>query len=160
MGLPFVSAVRLNRIGKKAACGGGAIFNIVGISLDPVVRVFRAHNVEGGSSRGTRSDIRAVSHRSETSICPCGSPRESRKEHRVTPLPIGNVVNTEKRCDGEFETRNSKCDAAMGAMKFRIPNSEFRIPRDSFCFQQFVAIFSRSVLASSPRVPTTVGPAP
>ena len=42
----------------KTLCGGGAIFNIVGLTDIPVGSVLRANNVEGGSAR----EVRAESH--------------------------------------------------------------------------------------------------
>ena len=44
------------RLTIRPACGGGAIFNIVGRTSIPVGRVLRANNVEGGSSREARSE--------------------------------------------------------------------------------------------------------
>ena len=52
-----------NRAGIRTACGGGAIFNIVGHSSIHLGRVMRANNVEGGSSRVPRSESRALQTR-------------------------------------------------------------------------------------------------
>jgi hypothetical protein len=44
----------------NTACGGGAIFNIVGHTDNHIGVTFRANNVEGGSSRERRSETSRV----------------------------------------------------------------------------------------------------
>ena len=54
------------RIGIRSACGGGAIFNIVGLTKIDVGRMTRADNVEGGSSREGRAEGRGYTDTLET----------------------------------------------------------------------------------------------
>ncbi len=49
-------------IGKRAASGGGASFNIVGCSITHAAMAIRANNVEAGSSREERPENRALTN--------------------------------------------------------------------------------------------------
>ncbi len=51
-----------NRLLIRAACGGGAIFNIVGFNNMHVGNLIQANNVEGGSSREESSESRVHSN--------------------------------------------------------------------------------------------------
>ncbi len=60
---------------KRASCGGGAIFNIVGHTDIHAGRMLRANNVEGGSSREPRADTCRVRRRCH--LLHCLTPRSS-----------------------------------------------------------------------------------